>query len=1099
MYTNIRGVKGKRSSLIEHIHSENPQIFLLTETLLTTDNDIHIDGYTFFGKARKDRKGGGVGILVQNEIKNSVIPHISDGTIEIIWLSARRKKDPTRPVFIGCYYGKQETRCSKEEILVEMNNLSEEIERFQMEGEVIIFMDGNGKIGLLGEEKSRNGKLLDEVFENHGLVVMNRSERCVGKITRQCTTNKEEKSAIDFVVTGDSMEKEILSMLIDEEGILKVKGQKDTDHNTIVVNLKMEKVNRPKPERKTKWRLNAPEANWKKFRQELGKLQTSTHQIFSSTDKSIDKKYSKWLKNIESAAWMSIGKTTIRNRKKEQFSENIKQLRREKGEKKNELKRNPDKNLAIIKELIEIQNKIKNQILTERTQKTNDQLKRMTQDKSRVFFWKERKRIKRNATNECLTIKNEDGRREYDPEKIMDVTASFYEKLYAKRDVRPHEHHKIVIDDIQNFGTDMSYDTEWYNEVPTEIEVKTIIENKKNNKASTDLKNELMKNSKDQFTKILMPLIKEVWLDEKIPKCWNKGSITSIWKGKGDKECLGNHRGITVSSAIGSIVEELIDKRVEKLINYSQGQAGGIKGAATADHLFLLRGMMTIAIKKRQNLFVTFFDVKKAYDQADVTNMLHIMWKSGVKGKIWRILKELSTNLTAEVKSRFGTSREITRYNGGKQGSRLMGRQFSKQMDTLSEDFIDKNKESVKICDNFSIGCLAWVDDILSCTIGIQNQNAVLDIVDDFACKNKLEWGEEKCQVMQIGKKVVAPNTWKLGEKEIKNTTNYKYLGDTVTNDNKNKRNLEIRENRIQGTIRQINTTASSDIMRGVETQVLLTLYEKSIVAGLLHNSESWTLNMMEEQQIDKIGIRALKRLFNLPTTTPTVAILYNFGILYMTQSMDQKRFMYLHKILNRESDHWTKKMLTQLKTLELGWAKNMTEKLIEYQLEQDWENIRRKTKAEWKKIVDEAIEENNRKKLIKNCTTKTPEGIKVNTKTKTIHENLTSPFYKRQTLKEIVKGTKQRTKTILLARHGMLECGKNFKGTIPDICRHCNINDDENHRLNECILLKVATQPQRCNFTDIFSNDETTLTEIIKHLESVWEFRYANGRTKKD
>ena len=66
-------------------------------------------------------------------------------------------------------------------------------------------------------------------------------------------------------------------------------------------------------------------------------------------------------------------------------------------------------------------------------------------------------------------------------------------------------------------------------------------------------------------------------------------------------------------------------------------------------------------------------------------------------------------------------------------------------------------------------------------------------------------------------------NSWKLGEKRITNTTHYKYLGDTITNDNKNKRNLEIRENRIQSTIRQINTTASSDVMRGVETAVLLT------------------------------------------------------------------------------------------------------------------------------------------------------------------------------------------------------------------------------------------------------------------------------------
>ena len=74
----------------------------------------------------------------------------------------------------------------------------------------------------------------------------------------------------------------------------------------------------------------------------------------------------------------------------------------------------------------------------------------------------------------------------------------------------------------------------------------------------------MMKNSKEQFANILMPLIKEVWLSEKVPTEWNKGSIKSIWKGKVDKECLRNHRGITLSSAVGNIIEEIIDKRIDK-------------------------------------------------------------------------------------------------------------------------------------------------------------------------------------------------------------------------------------------------------------------------------------------------------------------------------------------------------------------------------------------------------------------------------------------------------------------------------------------------------------------------------------------------------
>ena len=58
MYTNVRGLKGKISSVIEQLSSEKPHFFLLTETLLTTNTDLNIQGYTFFGKARNERSGG---------------------------------------------------------------------------------------------------------------------------------------------------------------------------------------------------------------------------------------------------------------------------------------------------------------------------------------------------------------------------------------------------------------------------------------------------------------------------------------------------------------------------------------------------------------------------------------------------------------------------------------------------------------------------------------------------------------------------------------------------------------------------------------------------------------------------------------------------------------------------------------------------------------------------------------------------------------------------------------------------------------------------------------------------------------------------------
>ena len=104
MYANIRGLKGKRSSLIEQLNAEQPHLFLLTETLLLTDFDAQIEGYTFFSRARTGKQGGGVAILAREDICKNLIPHISDREIEMIWVSYKIKK--CSPLFIGCYYGK---------------------------------------------------------------------------------------------------------------------------------------------------------------------------------------------------------------------------------------------------------------------------------------------------------------------------------------------------------------------------------------------------------------------------------------------------------------------------------------------------------------------------------------------------------------------------------------------------------------------------------------------------------------------------------------------------------------------------------------------------------------------------------------------------------------------------------------------------------------------------------------------------------------------------------------------------------------------------------------------------------------------------------
>ena len=89
-----------------------------------------------------------------------------------------------------------------------------------------------------------------------------------------------------------------------------------------------------------------------------------------------------------------------------------------------------------------------------------------------------------------------------------------------------------------------------------------------------------------------------------MPRIWNQGLISNVFKGKGDREKMENQRGITVSSSVGTIAEEIITATVK----FSQAQAGGRKGGNALDHIFILKSMISLALHKGQDLILTFFD-----------------------------------------------------------------------------------------------------------------------------------------------------------------------------------------------------------------------------------------------------------------------------------------------------------------------------------------------------------------------------------------------------------------------------------------------------------------------------------------------------------
>ena len=99
--------------------------------------------------------------------------------------------------------------------------------------------------------------------------------------------------------------------------------------------------------------------------------------------------------------------------------------------------------------------------------------------------------------------------------------------------------------------------------------------------------------------------------------------------------------------------------------------------------------------------------------------------------------------------------------------------------------------------------------------------------------------------------------------------------------------------------------------------------------------------------------------------------------------------------------------------------------------------------------------------------------------------------------IKELHQLSKKEAKTLIIARYGMLECGKNFKGTRCVERSTCLCLDDEEHRLNYCPVFSSTNYPNcptKIKFESIFSENIEDIREALAKIESVWNTHTGQG-----
>ena len=270
LYANADGITGKITSLISAARATDAHIIGLAETKVSKTHPV-VEGYEWVNKPRKNRRGGGVALLIREDIFHliEVVENLEDHDQEIAWI---KFKHANNKVFIGIFYGPQE-KCSNEEAERQYGQITTQINKLKNEGQVILMGDFNAKLpvkkeNIINQEMTRNGKCMQKMLEETSTIPVT-LQADIGMWTRSRKRKDSiERSIIDYVIMTEAAKNYFSLIHIDEVGIHKLKGKEETDHNTIIVELEIPSSIETTKTTTTNFK---DEAGWEKFNQILMK------------------------------------------------------------------------------------------------------------------------------------------------------------------------------------------------------------------------------------------------------------------------------------------------------------------------------------------------------------------------------------------------------------------------------------------------------------------------------------------------------------------------------------------------------------------------------------------------------------------------------------------------------------------------------------------------------------------------------------------------------------------------------------------------------------------------------------------------------------
>jgi len=399
------------------------------------------------------------------------------------------------------------------------------------------------------------------------------------------------------------------------------------------------------------------------------------------------------------------------------------------------------------------------------------------------------------------------------------------------------------------------------------------------------------------------------------PVEWSKAVIVPLHK-KGDTSLPDNYRGISLLSIVSKVFTHIINSRLNKWTEsnfvINDVQAGFRKGRSTIDHIFTLHAAIEKHFLKSNKLYVAFIDFKKAYDTVNRTVLWSVLIKTGISGRMLKMVQSIYTTVQACVLSSSGKTDYFECLQGLKQGCVISPILFSLLINELANEIIGKGKHGVSFGPSeIEMFLLLFADDLtlLSSTIvGLQNQiNALHSAIARVSLTVNLD--KSKVVVFRKGGFLGAKEKWFYGETRLEVVNSYKYLGLTFSTRHSFALSMQDTATRAKRSTVEILKT-----LRKIEcnsADIFFRLFDAQVMPILLYGAEIWGYKKYD--QLERIHLFACKRFLHVVDKTPNDAVYGELGQYPVWITAITRMIKYWFRLLRQPDTMYSKKAYRML------------------------------------------------------------------------------------------------------------------------------------------------------------------------------------------